>query len=323
MSEPLDAAAVRAVLAPLAAHAGKETRGRVLVIGGSQRFPGALLIACRAAARCGAGVVTAAAARSVTEVVAGADPNVTLFPLAEAQPGSVAVGAAAQLSPLLSERIKAVLIGPGLGHGPTTDEFVGAVLRNSRGVPTVVDADGLNALARSDDWPSLLPPRCVLTPHDGEAARLAGRVVPAGAARATFAERAAKDWRAVVILKGAVTVVSDGKRTFVHDAPNAALGVGGSGDALAGAIAAFLARGLAPLAAAVAAVWVHGRAGALLAAEIGQSGVLATEIADALPRALRQVVEGPAVVAPGERERPLARRRLAPAAKRTRRPPRR
>ena len=93
-----------------------------------------------------------------------------------------------------------------------------------------------------------------------------------------------------LVLKGPVTVVTDGKRTYVHDAPNPTLGVGGSGDALGGAIAAFAARGLAPLAAAAAAVWVHGRAGALLAAEIGESGALATDIVDALPRALREIL---------------------------------
>jgi hydroxyethylthiazole kinase-like uncharacterized protein yjeF len=280
---------VRAVLRPLPPETGKEQRGRVVVVGGSARYPGALLIACRAAARCGAGVVTAATARSVADRIAGVDPNITLFPLAEAQPGAVAVGAAAQLSQFLDERIRALLIGPGLAHGSGTDEFVMAVLRNSRGIPTVIDADGLNALARTEEGMALLPPGTILTPHDGEAARLTGQVVPKGARRVAFAERLGRDWKCVVVLKGPVTVVTDGTRTLVHDAPNPALGVGGSGDALSGAVAAFLARGLAPLAAATAAVWVHGRAGALLSQEIGESGVLATDIADALPLALREV----------------------------------
>jgi NAD(P)H-hydrate epimerase len=118
-------------------------------------------------------------------------------------------------------------------------------------------------------------------------------VVPAGTGRAAFAERHAREWSAVVVLKGPVTVVTDGKKTFVHDQPNPTLGVGGSGDVLGGAVAAFLARGLAPLAAACAAVWVHGRAGALLASEIGESGALATDIVDALPRALREILRGP------------------------------
>lgn len=279
------------MLRPLPADAGKDVRGRLLVVGGSLRYPGALLLASRAALRCGAGIVTAATARTVSELLAGLDPNVTLLPLAESQPGTVAVGAAAQVAQSLGERISAMLVGPGLAHGTGTDEFVLAVLRNARQIPTVVDADGLNALARAEDRP-VLPPKSVLTPHDREAARLAGQVVPKGAQRVAFAERFAAERKAVVVLKGAVTVVTDGKRTLVHDAPNAALGVGGSGDALAGAIVAFLARGLAPLAAAYAAVWVHGRAGALLAADIGQTGALATEIADAMPRAIREVVEG-------------------------------
>ena len=289
----LDARAVRAVLRPLAPGAGKDLRGRVVVVGGSLRYPGAVVIAARAALRCGAGVVTVASGRSVIDALGGADPNLTFFALAEGQPGAVAVGAAAQLVTLLGERIRALLVGPGLAHGATTDEFVAAVLRNAAAVPTIIDADGLNALARIEGWPALLPPRTILTPHDGEAARLAGRVVPAGRARVAFAERHAREWKAVIALKGPMTVVTDGKRTFVHDLPNPTLGVGGSGDALGGAAAAFLARGLAPLAAACAAVWVHGRAGSLLAAEVGESGVLATDLVDAFPRALREII-GPA-----------------------------
>jgi len=277
-------------LKPLAPDAGKEQRGRVLVVGGSTRYPGAILLAARAAARCGAGVVTVASARSVVESIAGSDPNLTFFTLAEGQPGVVATASAAQLTPVLGEKVRALLIGPGLAHAPGTDEFVAALLRNTRGAATVVDADGLNALARTEDWPKLLPQRCVLTPHDGEAARLAGGVVPAGSGRIAFAERHAREWQATVVLKGPVTVVTDGKKTFVHDLPNPTLGVGGSGDVLGGAVAAFLARGLAPLAAACAAVWVHGRAGALLASEIGESGALASDIVDALPRAMREIV---------------------------------
>jgi NAD(P)H-hydrate epimerase len=264
----------------------------VLVIGGSTRYPGAIVLAARSAARCGAGVVIVASARSVVEAIAGSEPDLTLFPLAEAQPGVVATAAAAQLTLVLGEKVKAMLIGPGLSHAAGTDEFVAAMLRNARGTPTVVDADGLNALARTEDWTKLIPQRCVLTPHDGEAARLAGRVVPAGSGRIAFAERHAREWGAVVALKGPVTVITDGKKTFVHDLPNPTLGVGGSGDVLGGAVAAFLARGLAPLAAAYAAVWIHGRAGALLASEIGESGALASDIAAALPRAMREILRG-------------------------------
>jgi hydroxyethylthiazole kinase-like uncharacterized protein yjeF len=287
----LDARAVRAALRPLPADAGKEARGRVLVVGGSLRYPGALLLASRAAARCGAGVVSAAAAYTVVQALAGRDPNITFYPLAEAAPGTVALGAAAQVSAALREKIRALVVGPGLAHAVGTDDFTIAVLRAARAVPTVVDADGLNALARTENWVGALPARCVLTPHDGEAARLAGRVVPAGAARVDFAERAARDWKAVVVLKGPLTVVTDGKRTYVHDLPNPALGVGGSGDALSGAVAAFLARGLTTVMAAAVAAWTHGRAGALLAADIGETGVLATDIVDAMPRALREVIE--------------------------------
>src|SRR5438093_6554097 len=288
----LDARVVRAALKPLPADAGKEARGRVLIVGGSLRYPGAALLASRAALRCGAGVVTIAAARSVVEAIAGADANVTLFPLAEAQTGVVSAAAAAQVSTITTERTRVLLIGPGLAHAPGTDDFVIATLRNARSIATVIDADGLNALARTEAWRDSLPTKTILTPHDREAARRAGAALPSGAARVAFAERHARDWGAVVVLKGPVTVVTDGTKTYVHDQPNATLGVGGSGDVLGGAIAALLARGRTPLAAAASGVWAHGRVGALLASETGQSGALATEIADALPRALREIVEG-------------------------------
>jgi len=234
--------------------------------------------------------VTLAAGRSIVEMIGGQDANITFFPLAESQPGLIATGAAAQMSTILGEKIRALLIGPGLAHATGTDEFVVAVLRNAKGVTTIIDADGLNTLARTQDWSAQLPPHTILTPHDGEAARLAGRVVPNGASRVAFAERYAAQWGVILVLKGPATVVTDGKRTYLHDAPNPTLGVGGSGDALGGAVAAFVARGLAPLAAAAAAVWVHGRAGALLAGDIGESGALATDIVDALPRALREIL---------------------------------
>jgi NAD(P)H-hydrate epimerase len=241
-------------------------------------------------------------------MIGGRDPNITFVPLAEAQPGVIATAAAAQVSPLLDEKIRALLIGPGLAHASGTDDLVVGVLRNARAVTTIVDADGLNALARTEEWPSVLPPKTVLTPHDGEAARLAGRVVPKDAARIAFAERHAAEWGVTLVLKGAVTIVTDGKKTYVHDAPNPALGVGGSGDALGGAIAAFVARGLAPIAAAASAVWVHGRAGALLLSEIGESGALATDIVDALPRALREVISGRSLEHGGHPERRRAAR---------------
>src|SRR5207245_4062624 len=167
--------------------------------------------------------------------IAGEDPNVTFFPLAEAQPGVIATGAAAQLTSGATEKTKALLLGPMLPHAPGTDDCVRAVLRNPKPIPTVIDADGLNALARTDGWPELPPAKTILTPHDGEAARLSGRVVPTGAARAAFAERHAREWNAVVVLKGPATMVSDGKKTYVNDHPNPTLGVGGSAGARGGA----------------------------------------------------------------------------------------
>jgi NAD(P)H-hydrate epimerase len=157
----------------------------------------------------------------------------------------------------------------------------------------VLDADALSILSEWDDWQRSLPSGTVLTPHPGEMARLLGRTVEevqddrAGAAR-----QGARDWKQIVVLKGANTIIADPDgRIYVSPFANAALAVGGSGDVLAGCIAGLIAQGLQPIDAARVGVFLHGMAGELLSEEYGPSGGLAGELPALLARANKKLRE--------------------------------
>lgn len=268
----------------------KDARGRVLILGGSPRYSGAPVLAALGAARSGAGIVTLAVARSLALALAGRMPELTFVPLDEASPGVIDASAARAIGEALVDgRYRAAVVGPGLGHDPTTDPLVLGVLARVGEVPVVVDADGLNALARTETWPARLPRRAILTPHAREAARLARAEL--AEPRVEWARERAREWGSVLVLKGVCTVVAaPGGETFVHDRPNPALATAGSGDVLSGCIAALLASGLEPYRAASAGVLLQGEAAALVAREVGPRGALATDLAARLPRALASLV---------------------------------
>jgi NAD(P)H-hydrate epimerase len=160
-----------------------------------------------------------------------------------------------------------------------------------RQLPTVIDADALNALAQSERWHEHLPLQAILTPHPGEMARLCGcstREVQAN--RIGFAREKAVDWNAVVVLKGAYTVIAaPDNRVTVLPFANPALATAGSGDVLAGAIVGALAQGLAPFEAAVMGGYLHGLAGEMARQELGDAGVVAGDLLIRLPLAMRQL----------------------------------
>jgi NAD(P)H-hydrate epimerase len=185
-------------------------------------------------------------------------------------------------------RATAALVGPGLGREPGTWELV-RDLASRTSCPMVVDADALNALAEAPFALKRLGPSRVLTPHPGEMARLLGRTsAEVQANRNELAAWAAREWGAVVALKGARTLVAapDGRVSEdPHQVP--ALATGGTGDVLAGLIAGLMAQGLGPYEAAVTGVYVHGEAGRRLQARIGAAGVLASELLPELPMVMR------------------------------------
>jgi ADP-dependent NAD(P)H-hydrate dehydratase / NAD(P)H-hydrate epimerase len=271
-------------------RAHKGDFGRLLVVAGSLEYPGAAVLAALGAMRAGVGVVRVATADSVAARLAGSVPELTWMALDEEAPGLIAPGGWRRLTTEVRE-YDALVIGPGLGRQAATQrrarQLIGAV-----SLPTVVDADALNALASEARWWPSIRASLVLTPHPGEFARLAGAVPDAADddARAEAAAEAAARWQQVVVLKGARTVVAEpGGEIYRADVATPALSTAGSGDILSGVIGAFLAGGAPPIAAAACAVAVHGAAGLIAADRIGSAGVMARDVANLLPEAIAQL----------------------------------
>jgi ADP-dependent NAD(P)H-hydrate dehydratase / NAD(P)H-hydrate epimerase len=265
--------------------------GRVLVVAGSIDYPGAALLAGLGAMRAGVGLVRVATADSVAARLAGSLPEATWMSLDEEAPGLIGPGGWRRIS-TESNEYDSLVVGPGLGRQPATHRRARQLVA-SVPVPSVVDADGLNALAGDTRWWQGLRAPLVLTPHPGEFARLAGEPAPPADdddARAAAAAAAAKRWNQVVVLKGAHSVIaSPGGELLASAIATPALATAGSGDVLAGVIGAFLAAGLRPFEAAACAVAVHGAAGLLAAGRIGEAGVIARDIASLIPETIRQL----------------------------------
>ncbi|MBI4216393.1 MAG: NAD(P)H-hydrate dehydratase [Chloroflexi bacterium] len=281
-------------LRPQDAHKG--SFGRVLVVAGSRQYVGAARLACAGALRVGAGLVTLAVPPDIQPLMGGMMPEVTYLPLPPEEPGLAHPAAAEAILGRLAE-YNALVVGPGLGREAKAAGLVRHLLFSlaAAGSPALVlDADALNILAETPGWPAQLKARAVLTPHPGEMARLRGLTVPqVQAQRLELAGEAAREWGQVVALKGACTVVAapDGESQLCPFV-NPGLASGGTGDVLSGAIAGLLAQGLSPQAAAVCGVYLHGLAGELAWEELGDAGMVASDVAEQLPRAIRRLKEG-------------------------------
>jgi NAD(P)H-hydrate epimerase len=286
--EWLDANGAARLVPPRPRDAHKGTMGHLLAVAGSRGKSGAAAILARAALRSGVGLVTVAVPRSVQPIVAGAAFEVMTEPLAETRTGALGRAAANVALRLLAAR-DALALGPGLGTQTGTRAAVVAMLVG-RSAPAVLDADGLNAFAagsrvrarlRAGRYP------LVLTPHPGEAARLL-RTTASGIQgdRLGSARRLASETGSTVVLKGWRTIVAreDG-RASVNLTGNAGMATGGTGDALTGILGALLARGMSGFDAARLGTYVHGAAGDLAAARLGEDGLIADDLIDALPLA--------------------------------------
>jgi NAD(P)H-hydrate epimerase len=273
---------------PVGAHKG--TFGKALLVAGSTNYTGAVILAGQAAYRIGAGLVTLAPPRTIYPIVASRFVEATYLPLPD-QDGAIATEAVLLLQRKIAE-VDAVLIGPGLGQQQAAVSFLFELLASTPAwPPLVLDADALNILAQQPEWWKLLPSQCILTPHPGEMARLAGiSTKEIQNARLQIATAMAAQWGLIVLLKGAHTIIAapDG-RTMVLPFANPALAKAGSGDVLAGAIVGLLAQGLAPFDAAVAGAYLHGLSGELARENLGITPVVAGDLIDFLPQAIREV----------------------------------
>jgi len=279
----------------------KGTFGKLLVIAGSLDYAGAALLVCRAAGRTGAGLVTLAVPESLQPLFAAKVVEATTMALPEDDVEEVDPEPA--LAKVLDHEHDALVIGPGLRPALATADLLRLILtvpEEPAGAPAVLDAEALRTLAAVDGWWTLVTRPCVLTPHAGEFARLrAGSEHDPGAdgdlteddgARVRSASAAAAEWGQVVVLKGANTVIA-GPDGSVSVAPfeNPAMASGGTGDVLAGAIGALLAQGLAPYDAARLGVYLHGLAGDAVRERIGDAGLLASDLTEALPLGRRRL----------------------------------
>ncbi len=276
---------VRGLLPERLPDANKGTFGRVLVVGGSINYIGAVYLACTAAARVGAGLVTLATARSLQPVLASKLTEVVYAPLPESELGIVTADAFETIRPSLTN-YNVLLLGCGSGQSPSVVEFMKTIFSSSADLPALVlDADALNTLAGISQWWQKLPCDAVLTPHPGEMSRLTGLSVDEiQSMRLSVAREAAVSWQKTIVLKGAYTIVAapDG-RTVINPTANPGLASAGTGDVLAGAIAGLAAQGLSLFDAAVAGVFLHSQAGELVRKGLGDAGMLASDLLPVLP----------------------------------------
>jgi len=265
------------------ASGDKYVAGAVLVVAGSPGLTGAASLASRSALRAGAGLVVVATPAAVQPAVAAHLLEVMTAPLPD-EDGHLAPVSVDEVV-AQAARVAAIALGPGLGRADATTAAVEQLLRRVE-LPAVIDADGLWHLGDRPETASARVAPAVLTPHAGEAARLLGRPrAEVEEGRLEAAQELARRSRCIVVLKGpgTITAAPDG-RLAVNAGGTPALSTAGTGDVLTGAIAAFLAKGVEPFAAAAAAVAAHGRAGEL--ADRG-SGTIASDVLDALPEAIR------------------------------------
>ncbi len=267
----------------------KGTYGHVLVVAGGIGKTGAGALTSMAALRTGAGLVSYAVPRRLNAVMEAKLTEVMTIPLPECEEGVLGTAAAKQILELV-DGMSALVIGPGLGTHPETVRCVQDVLRHAH-IPTVVDADGLNAFAGNLEMLADAPGPLVLTPHPGELAHMRQTTSSkVQGDRLAAAQETAQACGAVVALKGAHTIIAEPQGTlYINPTGNPGMATGGMGDVLAGMIGALLGQGYQPAMAACIGVFVHGLAGDLAAAELGQRSLTAGDVVEALPRAFEQL----------------------------------
>ena len=280
MAKQTSAALVRHVCPVRKFDTHKGDYGRLLLICGAEGYTGAPYLAAQAALRTGAGLIFTAVPKAVYPIVAAKLHEPMVFPVAD-ENGKLSLQALDKLLDCL-KTADACLLGPGLGRSEALDELVCELIRQCK-CPLVLDADGINAVAKHIDVVREAACPIVLTPHEGEFRRL---TQAPETDRISGTAALAKELGAVVLRKGHRTVISDGEKIYVNQTGNAGMATGGSGDVLAGILTALLGQGVPPLKAAAAAAWLHGAAGDLAAEELGQYAMAPTDLIGQLSRLL-------------------------------------
>ena len=260
----------------------KSTRGKLLLVGGSKRIPGAAILAARAALRSGCGSVRVAAPARSALAIGIAVPELMVLPLDETHDGTAAQ-ASIEVVAAQCKLCQALVIGPGLDENGETDETAREIVQSAP-LPLVVDAQALAALGPQFDFQGTRAPR-ILTPHAVEFESLSGQKVPSELEkRAEIAKEFAVKNGVVLVLKGSQTLIASPEGELWHnESGSRALGTAGSGDVLAGVIGGLLAQGLSAANAAIWGVFLHARAGEEVAQDVGEDGALASDFVARLP----------------------------------------
>ena len=269
--------------------ANKKDFGHVLVIAGSSGYTGAAYLASQAAMLSGSGLVTLAAGKSLYPIMATKLTEVMVRPFFETKDCSLSLLAERELLNF-SEKCDCVALGCGISQNKETQSLVRNLVTKI-GKPIVLDADGLNAIAAHPDILKKALAPMVLTPHPGEMARLIGKdTLEVQASRKDIALNFARQYNIVLALKGNQTIVArpDGDY-YINETGNAGMATGGTGDVLTGMIASFIGQGVEPFDAAILGTYFHGLAGDIAAKEKGTLSLIATDLLDKLPDALKKL----------------------------------
>jgi ADP-dependent NAD(P)H-hydrate dehydratase len=280
-------------LPPIDAAGGKDSRGSVLIVGGSPQMPGAVVLAATAALRGGAGKLQVATGRSVAAFVAMQVPEALVIALPETRAGGLSPACARDLAKR-AEGMSSVLLGPGMIDTSAAGRLAVELCGRLEDVTLVLDAEALECCSLEPRAVAQSEARVAITPHAKEMAHALG-LSPADVQRdpRKTAMRAAAELKAAVVLKGAVTYLADASGRLIRNrqAGNPGLGTSGTGDVLSGILAGLAARGADPLQAAAWAVYVHGRSADVLARDIGPIGYLARELLPGIPRELARLAQ--------------------------------
>lgn len=281
---------VREILPVRPVDSHKGSFGHVLAIAGSVGMAGAAMLSSMSALRVGAGLAFLATPRAVLSSLPAEE--VIYKPMPETESGTFSKDAYAQLKTLTSQA-QSIILGPGIGLNDDTFELVSKLL-NDIDCPCIIDADGLNAIAKKPDILENNDGQFVLTPHPKELARLLDcEVSEIQSDRINMAIKAAQKFNAVIVLKGSMTVTANPEgEVFINPTGNAGMATAGAGDVLSGIIGGLLAQHVDPFQAAAAGAYIHGRSGDILAEEIDESGLVAGDIKRGIPFAIASIKNG-------------------------------
>jgi NAD(P)H-hydrate epimerase len=271
-------------------QSNKGDYGKILIVSGSKGMTGAGALAARSALRVGAGLVYLGVPASLAQVYDLLVMESVTLPLEDEGTGALSLKALEQVCGHLSGK-DAAAVGPGLSVCSGTADLVRGIVENAE-IPLVLDADALNIISQDVTVLGKLKVSAVLTPHPGEMARLMGvSVNEVQSSRLDAALEFAVKWKVVTVLKGSRSIIAlpDGT-LYVNPTGNSGMATGGTGDVLTGIIAGLLGQGLRPADAAVAGVYLHGLAGDIAASDKGEHGMIAGDVAEALPQALKRLL---------------------------------